>query len=173
MRALLLQRVGGLDHWFRMALVARGVQFPVDLRETRLLLTILRPSHPFMDNLRIVRMYCNGLGRRNGHPSSKSNPRPRKAMHEMCKRSFILSRRERVAASCPRILRGRLAIGVICLLAASPAFAGSLTLATADTLLTLNADPAQPRVLSLASTSGAAWKSGSPQQLIDKALIDG
>ncbi len=118
-------------------------------------------------------MYCDGLGRRNGHPSPKSNPRPRKAMHEMCKRSFILSRRERVAASWPRILRGRLAIGVICLLAASPAFAGTLTLATADTLLTLNADPAQPRILSLASTSGAAWKSGSPQQLIDKALIDG
>ena len=64
-------------------------------------------------------------------------------------------------------------MGIICLLAASIAAAGPLTLATKDTVLTLSALPAEPRILSLAFPTGAVWKSEHPQHLIDKILIDG
>ena len=94
-------------------------------------------------------------------------------MTGMCKGRFT-SRRERAVVTWLRILRSRIATGVICLLAASTAAAdGPLTLATRDTLLTLSADPARPRILSLACRGGAVWKSQHPQELIDKVLIDG
>lgn len=94
-------------------------------------------------------------------------------MTGMRKWRFTCSYRQRAAVTGLPILLSRIPAGVIWLLAASAAAHGPLTLATTDTILTLSADLAEPRVVSLACPAGVVWKSEQPQQLIDKALIDG
>ncbi len=68
------------------------------------------------------------------------------------------------------------ALGVsFCLFVAPNALAGNgpLRLATADTVLTMTAGAESPSVLTLASPSGATWKSQQPQQLIKRVQMDG